>query len=665
MKRPAIITPEFGLETPCPLAPYPGYLRLEGWGFVPGTTSPTQVRIRIDETTHSPRETLPREDVGTRFPAEPAAAQSGFLFVILLPTGVHHATLEFSGDSGATWIKARDLIVPVTPQPVMGQFEPAGSKGKITAPTRLAGWCWHPDLEITSMVVLQGDVEVPVDQGLERPDVAARFPDQPAARYAGFLTRENLPRGQGKIRLQVGTHCGRCYFVDPVLAADISEGAFAPPRPPPAMWDLPASASLPTKFPLWLAGKIPPGNCNILFILSGDFTGNSAYHVTALANELIARGYDCVVAVTDHPETIGAQAGARFLSLEFSELASLPILFRDGRGPQVTHLWTPRERLRKIWDSIESQYNTQLVVHLEDNDLAILSEHLQIDPDKLTRMSVGALDNLVTDDFIHPIRSRQLIEQAQGVTLIYESLADLLPPGTRYTTFWPAAGSAFGPRPLNQELRAGLGIAASDTVIFYHGNTHDANLTEVGELYEAVIQLNTGGRPTWLLRTGRDSPAFADQFTNLIGDRLIHLGFIKRAEDLPELMSAADIFVQPGAPGAFNDYRFPSKLPEFFALGRPVVLPAANLGNELIHGEDAYVLPAANAVSIAAAIRLITGDPATYQRLAEGAQRYSNSHFSWSRSTDKLLAFYHAETGLGRPDQRAVAAAQLVNQSFK
>ena len=43
----------------------------------------------------------------------------------------------------------------------------------------------------------------------------------------------------------------------------------------------------------------------------------------------------------------------------------------------------------------------------------------------------------------------------------------------------------------------------------------------------------------------------------------------------------ADVLVQPGRAGPFNDYRLPSKLPEFLSAGRPVVLPATNLARQL------------------------------------------------------------------------------------
>ena len=44
-------------------------------------------------------------------------------------------------------------------------------------------------------------------------------------------------------------------------------------------------------------------------------------------------------------------------------------------------------------------------------------------------------------------------------------------------------------------------------------------------------------------------------------------GFVPKAR-LPRLLALADVLVQPGRAGAFNDYRLPSKLPEFLAAKR-------------------------------------------------------------------------------------------------
>ena len=105
-------------------------------------------------------------------------------------------------------------------------------------------------------------------------------------------------------------------------------------------------------------------------------------------------------------------------------------------------------------------------------------------------------------------------------------------------------------------------------------------------------------------------------------------------------MSLADIFVQPGEPDPFNDFRFPSKLPEFFALGRPVILPRTNLGTLVRPGIDACVLDQADAAGIAAAVIALRADPALCARLSAGAVAFAATHFSWRRTAETLAKFY-------------------------
>jgi hypothetical protein len=103
--------------------------------------------------------------------------------------------------------------------------------------------------------------------------------------------------------------------------------------------------------------------------------------------------------------------------------------------------------------------------------------------------------------------------------------------------------------------------------------------------------------------------------------------------------------VQPGRPGGFNDYRFPSKLPEFLATGRPVVLPATNLGRFLRDGEECVLLERGDALEIAAAVERILDDGALAARLARGAQAFAERTFSWADSARKLQAFYDRALG--------------------
>jgi glycosyltransferase involved in cell wall biosynthesis len=189
-------------------------------------------------------------------------------------------------------------------------------------------------------------------------------------------------------------------------------------------------------------------------------------------------------------------------------------------------------------------------------------------------------------------------------------------------------------------FRDALGLPPGTTVLFYHGNVHAANAAEMRELYAAVLALNRGGDPVTLLRTGLDTVDFLGVHGRTVAPHVLALGQILHHHHLPPLMALADIFVQPGVPDAFNNYRLPSKLPEFFALGRPVVLPRTNLGATLRHGTDAFVLDRADAAGITAAVRELRGSPTLAEKLGRGAAAYAAEHFSWRRSAAMLAKFY-------------------------
>ena len=176
-------------------------------------------------------------------------------------------------------------------------------------------------------------------------------------------------------------------------------------------------------------------------------------------------------------------------------------------------------------------------------------------------------------------------------------------------------------------------------MIFYHGNVHPSNAAEVRELYAAVLQLNRAGHSVTLLRAGLDTVDFLGPLAADVAPHVLALGQIRHHHQ-PPLMALADIFVQPGEPDPFNDYRLPSKLPEFFSIGRPVILPRTNVGALARHGVDAYVLERADAAGIAAAVIELRGDRALRERLSQGALAFAAAHFDWRRSAEALAKFY-------------------------
>src|SRR6185437_16944685 len=108
-------------------------------------------------------------------------------------------------------------------------------------------------------------------------------------------------------------------------------------------------------------------------------------------------------------------------------------------------------------------------------------------------------------------------------------------------------------------------------------------------------------RSVKLVRLGRDFVQFLEPEVNEIERNVVRVSLQPRTE-VPRYLRLADVLVQPGRAGGFNDYRFPSKLPEFLATGRPVVLPATNLGRFLRDGDECLLLERGDALEIAAAV---------------------------------------------------------------
>ena len=384
---------------------------------------------------------------------------------------------------------------------------------------------------------------------------------------------------------------------------------------------------------------------NVRFVLQSDFASNSATHVHALANALCAAGCDCQVLIDGDVASAATLSAARYRIATYADALAghAAAAFADGRPPDIVHAWTPRERVRKFCLALGCANGSRpphLIVHLEDNEEQLLEASFKKKMRHLRALDRATLDAIVPPHLCDPHRYRDFLRAADGATVLIDRLEEFLPPDAPRCVFWPAADEAlFHPRPANLSLRKQLGIQENDAVFVYTGNVHESNAREVRSLYLAVALLNRAGRPTKLVRAGSDWTTFLGEDTQWARDFTIALG-PQPHHRVPELLALADVLVQPGRPDPFNDYRFPSKLPEFFAMGKPIILPASNVGLRVEHGRHAWVLPQADATSIADAATHLLDDAPLRLQLAVGALEFADEHFSWKKNADTVLAFY-------------------------
>jgi glycosyltransferase involved in cell wall biosynthesis len=378
---------------------------------------------------------------------------------------------------------------------------------------------------------------------------------------------------------------------------------------------------------------------NVLLISHCDFTGNSALHTYMLASQLHARGYAPVIAVPDDAESVEHMGRPPFAVASYEDAREGRLHFADGRAPDLVHAFTPRERVRKLAAHVVASSGCPYVVHLEDNDLTILSSELEgANIEELEQLPAPVLDRIIRASQMHPLRGQHFLERAAGVSVVIERLLELSPPHAPAVVARPGFDEAIlNPTRSRDEVRAELGLRPDDCAVVYTGTVHVANLADMHNFYVALATLRRDGHPIVLVKTGWNAPDAPD--LQKLGDGIRNLGWVPRAE-MPGLLAAADLLVQPGAPGPFNDYRFPAKVPDFLASGKPVILPRTNIGLSLRDGQEAILLEDGSPAEICRAIRRLRESPQLAAAIGERGRAFALRELRWSMAVDNVERLY-------------------------
>ena len=379
----------------------------------------------------------------------------------------------------------------------------------------------------------------------------------------------------------------------------------------------------------------------VIFVTYHDFRSNSSIQVFSLANCMVEMGHSVHVCLPDGMETRTLPGVPRFSCTTYAEALSQPGQFGGNPADTVIHAWTPREKVRKFTQRLQESLRCPVIVQLEDNEDIVTASMLGCDPDLMLAQPEGMLDAFIPPNFSHPRRCREFLQSASGVTHLIDTLSVFVPAGKPSMMFWPSYNrEIFHETTLLLEERRGLGIADHEKVLAYTGNVTEANRREVASLYLAVVILRRLGHPARLLRTGRDYIPLFDGQADEITEAVISLGQLAHHGEIPRVLGMADFFVQPGRADPYNDFRFPSKLPEFFSIGRPVLLPHTNLGRFVRDGMDAVLLREGHAMEIADRLMELIHDPAKCEQLSRGALAFCKLHFDWNKAASALIAFY-------------------------
>ena len=385
---------------------------------------------------------------------------------------------------------------------------------------------------------------------------------------------------------------------------------------------------------------------NVLFVLYGDFSSNSAIPLALHARELHRSGHQCAVALPSGLEIAAAEAQPALRPLLYGDaLADPAAIFPDGRPADILHAWTPREGVRRFVTAYLAMRPTPWVIYLEDNEGWLARAALGLvglREDVLLQHSEEVITTWTPQGLPHPLRYESFIGLADAAVVIQDKLSVDVPPWVSCTTVMPGVDlELFSPRPGDPSLRARYGVAKSERVIVYPGGLNDFTRPGLEAICRAVGLINRSGVPCRLLRTGPVALDFLDRLPPEATAAVTDLGVLPRGQ-MPDVLAMSDVFVQPGRLDPFEDLRLPGKLPELFATGRPVVLPDANIASLLQDGVNAVIHRTGSPEEISARCMELFADPDRARKIGEGGRRFAETHFDPKVQASRLENVYRA-----------------------
>ncbi len=390
---------------------------------------------------------------------------------------------------------------------------------------------------------------------------------------------------------------------------------------------------------------------NILFVLYGDFSGNSIHPLALYAREFQNRGHSCAVAVSHNIESVQQCSDIYFRPLLYNDvLNDVDSIFPDGRPADIIHAWTPRESVRCFVTAYMAIKPTPLLVYLEDHEAWIACRALGFDEATLLRQTERSVSERIPSALSHPFRYDSFIGLADAVAVIQDKLNIDVPPWVPRETVMPGVDlEFFCPRVADPSVRKQYGVAGNERVIVYPGGLNGFTRPSIEMLCRAVCFINKQGYPCRLLRTGPFALDFFDQLPPEAATFINDLGVLPRSE-LPDLLALADVFVQPGKIDPFEDLRLPGKLPELLAMGRPVVMPDVNIAHLFKDDVDVVLTRDGTAEEIAAKCIALFSDAKKADKIGQGGRQFAEKYFDANSQAKRMLDVYRIAIDAFNPE---------------
>jgi glycosyltransferase involved in cell wall biosynthesis len=132
---------------------------------------------------------------------------------------------------------------------------------------------------------------------------------------------------------------------------------------------------------------------------------------------------------------------------------------------------------------------------------------------------------------------------------------------------------------------------------------------------------------------------------------------------LREILSTADVCVNPDKPCKMNDISTMIKIMEYMALGKPIVQFTSKEGRFSASEASLYAAHENQVPDFAAKILWLLDNPGERQKMGEFGRRRVEEELAWEYSVENLLAAYQRALGTGQSAKRVFAPARRTANS--
>ena len=220
-----------------------------------------------------------------------------------------------------------------------------------------------------------------------------------------------------------------------------------------------------------------------------------------------------------------------------------------------------------------------------------------------------------------------------------------LPPGSN--------SDLIRPQPRAQAKRT-LGIPADAQVLVYSGLSK-FDLQYVAAVYSHIVEANS--EVVLLLIGGQRLPETLRELNGRGVGTVLPLGAVEY-EDIGDLLASGDLMLLPLSNRGFNLARFPSRVGDYLAAGRPVVTHRTGDVGEFVSQEGTGIVVDDSPRAMASAIVEILRNEAEMSAMGARARNLAEGPWSWDRVTDQIEDCYSLALSASMVDSDPVDSDQ-------